>query len=146
MTCNGLVSTNGAQPSGGKILSIMFGTLGGPELVLILVVALIVFGPRKLPEIGKSMGKMMVEFRRASTEFKRTLEVEVETEKISSPKPPKAVEPSPEAEPAPRSSAVPGVGATAEEASQPPVETAASTSPEGSVPRGSEEPPRDTPS
>ena len=49
----------------------MFGTLGGPELFLILVVALIVFGPRKLPEIGKSMGKMMAEFRRASNEFQQ---------------------------------------------------------------------------
>ncbi len=37
----------------------MFGTLGGPEVILILVVALIVFGPRRLPEIGKSMGKML---------------------------------------------------------------------------------------
>ena len=43
----------------------MFGTLGGPELFLIFVVALIVFGPRKLPEIGKSLGKMMAEFRKA---------------------------------------------------------------------------------
>jgi Tat protein translocase TatB subunit len=60
----------------------MFGTLGGPELFLILVVALIVFGPRKLPEIGKSLGKMMAEFRKASNEFKRTIETEVEADKI----------------------------------------------------------------
>jgi len=60
----------------------MFGTLGGPELFLILVVALIVFGPRKLPEIGKSLGKMMAEFRKASNEFKRTIENEVEADKI----------------------------------------------------------------
>jgi Tat protein translocase TatB subunit len=60
----------------------MFGTLGGPELFLIFVVALIVFGPRKLPEIGKSIGKMMAEFRRASNEFKSTIESEVEAEKI----------------------------------------------------------------
>ncbi len=59
----------------------MFGTLGGPELVLILVLALIVFGPRKLPEIGKSMGRMLGEFRRASHEFQRTIEDEVEAEK-----------------------------------------------------------------
>lgn len=59
----------------------MIGTLGGPELILILVIALIVFGPRKLPDIGKSVGKMMVEFRKASTEFKRTVEMEVEAEK-----------------------------------------------------------------
>lgn len=59
----------------------MFGTLGGPEILLILVVALIVFGPRKLPEIGKTMGKMLAEFRKASTEFKRTIEDEVDAEK-----------------------------------------------------------------
>jgi Tat protein translocase TatB subunit len=60
----------------------MFGTLGGPELFLIFVVALIIFGPRKLPEIGKSLGKMMSEFRRASNDFRSTIESEVESEKI----------------------------------------------------------------
>jgi Tat protein translocase TatB subunit len=60
----------------------MFGTLGGPELFLIFVVALIIFGPRKLPEIGKSLGKMMGEFRRASNDFRSTIESEVEAEKI----------------------------------------------------------------
>jgi Tat protein translocase TatB subunit len=60
----------------------MFGTLGGPELFLIFVVALIVFGPRKLPEIGKSLGRMMAEFRKASNEFRATIESEVEAEKI----------------------------------------------------------------
>ena len=59
----------------------MFGTLGGPEVILILVVALIVFGPRRLPEIGKSMGKMLAEFRKASNDFKRTIEDELEAEK-----------------------------------------------------------------
>ena len=67
----------------------MFGTLGGPELVLILVLALIVFGPRKLPEIGKSMGKMLAEFRKASHDFQRTIEDEVEAEKT------RATEPAP---------------------------------------------------
>ena len=61
----------------------MFGTLGGPELFLILVIALIVFGPTRLPDIGKSMGKMLAEFRKASNELKRTLEEEVEQEKKS---------------------------------------------------------------
>src|SRR5215831_19151099 len=75
----------------------MFGTLGGPELFLIFVVALIVFGPRKLPEIGKSLGKMMAEFRRASNDFRNTIESEVEAEKIRESlriEPPK-VEPAP---------------------------------------------------
>jgi TatA/E family protein of Tat protein translocase len=55
--------------------------LGGPELFLIMVVALIVFGPKKLPEIGKSLGRMMNEFKRASSEFRQTLEDEVEADK-----------------------------------------------------------------
>ncbi len=59
----------------------MLGTLGGPEIIFILILALIVFGPRKLPEMGKSLGKMMAEFRKASADFKRTVEDEVEAEK-----------------------------------------------------------------
>lgn len=60
----------------------MFGTLGGPELILIFIVGLVVFGPRKLPEIGRSIGKMIGEFKRASADFQRTVEDEVETEKL----------------------------------------------------------------
>jgi Tat protein translocase TatB subunit len=60
----------------------MFGSLGGQELFLIFLIALIVFGPRKLPEIGKSLGKMMSEFRKASADFRHTVETEVEAEKI----------------------------------------------------------------
>jgi Tat protein translocase TatB subunit len=60
----------------------MIGSLGGPEILLILVIALIVFGPRKLPEIGKGVGRMMAEFRKASNDFKRTIEEEVEADKL----------------------------------------------------------------
>ncbi|HKQ79872.1 MAG TPA: twin-arginine translocase TatA/TatE family subunit [Blastocatellia bacterium] len=56
--------------------------LGMGEVVLILVIALVVFGPRKLPELGKTLGQAMSQFRRASEDFKRTWEMEVETEKI----------------------------------------------------------------
>jgi sec-independent protein translocase protein TatA len=56
--------------------------LGTTEIILILVIALIVFGPRKLPELGKSMGQAMFQFRRASDDFKRTWEQEVEIEKV----------------------------------------------------------------
>ena len=55
--------------------------LGMPEVLLILVIALIVFGPRKLPELGKSLGQAMAQFRRASDDFKRSWEQEVELEK-----------------------------------------------------------------
>ena len=63
----------------------MFGTIGGPELILILLIALIVFGPRKLPDIGRSVGRMFVEFRKASNDFRRTIEEEVEAEKRALP-------------------------------------------------------------
>ncbi len=55
--------------------------LGMGEVVLILIIALVVFGPRKLPELGKSLGQAMSQFRRASEDFKRTWEQEVESEK-----------------------------------------------------------------
>ena len=56
----------------------MFGSIGMPELILIFVVALLVFGPKKLPEIGKSLGKGLAEFKRASDELKKTIENEME--------------------------------------------------------------------
>ncbi len=56
----------------------MFGSIGMPELILIFVVALLVFGPRKLPEIGKSLGRGLAEFKRASEDLKKTIEQEIE--------------------------------------------------------------------
>jgi TatA/E family protein of Tat protein translocase len=50
------------------------------ELIIILVVALIIFGPRKLPELGRSLGKSLGEFRKASNELKSTLEEEIRVE------------------------------------------------------------------
>ena len=55
----------------------MFG-IGAPELLIILVVALLVLGPKRLPEIARSLGKGMAEFRRASNEFTRTLSASVD--------------------------------------------------------------------
>ena len=55
--------------------------IGPTELVIILVIALIVFGPRKLPDLGKSLGQAMAQFRRASDDFKRSWEQEVELER-----------------------------------------------------------------
>jgi sec-independent protein translocase protein TatA len=56
----------------------MFGPIGMPELILIFLVALLVFGPRKLPELGRSLGKGIAEFKRASEDLKRTIEDEIE--------------------------------------------------------------------
>ena len=58
----------------------MFGSIGMPELIIILVIALIIFGPRKLPELGRSLGKGISEFKRASNELRSTLEEEVRVE------------------------------------------------------------------
>jgi sec-independent protein translocase protein TatA len=58
----------------------MFGSIGMPELVIILVIALIVFGPRKLPELGRSLGKSIGEFKRASNELRNTLDEEIRVE------------------------------------------------------------------
>ena len=55
----------------------MFGSIGMPEMIIILVIALIIFGPRKLPELGRSLGKSLAEFKRASNELKNTLEEEI---------------------------------------------------------------------
>ena len=59
---------------------LVFEFLGTTELLVIALVALILFGPRKLPEIGRTVGKSIAEFKRASDDFKRTWEFEVELE------------------------------------------------------------------
>lgn len=65
------------EPAGARI---MFPNIGIPELIIILGIALIVFGPRKLPELGRSLGRSLGEFRKASNELKHTLEEEVRIE------------------------------------------------------------------
>ena len=60
----------------------MFGSLGGGEILLILIVALLLFGPRKLPQIGKTLGKAVGEFRNATNELRRGIEREVHLEEL----------------------------------------------------------------
>ena len=57
------------------------GSLGMQEIIIIFILALIVFGPRKLPELGKTLGKGLAEFKRASNELKQTWEDEVRLDK-----------------------------------------------------------------
>ena len=78
----------------------MLGSIGMPELIIIFVIALIIFGPRKLPELGRSLGKSLAEFKRASNDLRSTLEEEIRIEeqktKLEEQKP--KVEPSATAE------------------------------------------------
>ena len=60
----------------------MFGSLGLPELLMIFVVALLLFGPRKLPEIGRTLGKAMNEFKRATNDLQRSLEEEIAVDEL----------------------------------------------------------------
>lgn len=60
----------------------MFGPLGMPELIIIALIALFVFGPRKLPELMRSLGKSLAEFKRASNDLKNTLDEEIRLEEV----------------------------------------------------------------
>lgn len=60
----------------------MFGPLGLPEIMLIFVVALLLFGPRQMPKIGRTVGRALGEFRRASNDFKKTIEDEVAADEV----------------------------------------------------------------
>ena len=62
----------------------MFGSLGFQEIALILVLALLIFGPRKLPEIGRTLGRSLGEFKRATSDLWRSIEQEVRAEEVSS--------------------------------------------------------------
>jgi sec-independent protein translocase protein TatA len=120
----------------------MFGSLGVPELLLIFVVILIVFGPRRIPEIGRTLGKALGEFRKATDDLKSTIEREVRLEELKKIAPPtlesfmtptesvSRTEPFPETPPAPDTAAsapaetdvTPADGMTADEApTAPPV-------------------------
>ena len=63
----------------------MFGSIGMPELLVIFLIALIVIGPKKLPEIGRAIGKGIAEFKRATQEIKESIEIEEEDLDISVP-------------------------------------------------------------
>jgi TatA/E family protein of Tat protein translocase len=62
----------------------MFGSIGLPELLLILAIALLVFGPKKLPEVGRSLGKAMREFKKSTDEIKDKFEEQIRADEFKS--------------------------------------------------------------
>jgi len=58
------------------------GSIGGAELLLILLLALLLFGPRRLPQIGRTLGKAVADLRKATADFKTNLEREVDLEQV----------------------------------------------------------------
>ena len=58
----------------------MFGSLGFQELIIIFAIALLVFGPKKLPEVGRSIGRALREFRKTSDEIKEKFEEEIQAD------------------------------------------------------------------
>lgn len=60
----------------------MFGNIGPMELIVILVIALLVFGPKKLPEIGRSIGKAVREFKKTSEEIRGRIEEEIAASEV----------------------------------------------------------------
>jgi TatA/E family protein of Tat protein translocase len=61
------------------------GSLGLPEIAFILVLALLIFGPKKLPEIGRTLGKGMAEFRKATNDLKRSVNTELALDEVPGP-------------------------------------------------------------
>jgi TatA/E family protein of Tat protein translocase len=60
----------------------MFGSIGVPELLIIMAIALLIFGPKKLPEVGRSIGRALREFRKTSDEIKGKIEDEINAEEF----------------------------------------------------------------
>lgn len=103
----------------------MFGSLGFPEILLILVLALLIFGPKRLPEVGRTLGKGLSEFRRASTDLKRTVNAELSLDEDE--RPPTSRRP--EIGPTSAEPAAPGGLATPAATAPRPVESSASEPP-----------------
>jgi len=108
----------------------MFGSLSMWEILFILVIALIIFGPRKLPQLGRSLGESLAQFRRASEDFKRSWEQEITLEEKRLPV--AASAPSPPAPAAPVAAAAPSPPTPSDEPA-PVSEPASEENPEATV-------------
>jgi sec-independent protein translocase protein TatA len=62
----------------------MFGSIGLPELIIIFVIALLVFGPKKLPEVGKTVGKAIRDFKKSTEDIKQKFEDEIRADEFQS--------------------------------------------------------------
>ncbi len=117
----------------------MFGSLGIPELIFIFALALLIFGPRKLPEIGRTIGRGLSEFRKASTDLKRSINSEMIEEEMRQADPRTVLEePSSQGTARDDPDATPSAsGASGTAGEEPPssAEPKPSTPPAGSVPR-----------
>jgi sec-independent protein translocase protein TatA len=96
-----------AARADGSGVRTMFGNIGMQELLIIFVIALIIFGPRRLPDLGRSLGRSIAEFKRASNELRSTLEDEIRVDEQRQAR--SAAAPPPAPAPAP---AIPSVAAS----------------------------------
>ncbi|MGZ5429517.1 MAG: twin-arginine translocase TatA/TatE family subunit [Thermoanaerobaculia bacterium] len=102
------------------------GNLGMPELMMIMLLALLLFGPKKLPEIGKQVGKALGEFRRASNDLKRSIQDEVDKAQAGLDSISSEVKPEPKPEPP---ALTPAAGAVAQQKAAEPATPSTPTTP-----------------
>ena len=127
----------------------MFGSLGFPEILVILLLALMLFGPKRLPEIGRTLGKALGEFRRSTSDLKRSIQTEMTLEEMGAESPEKPRRPNvlrdsesapPQTTPRQAATAPPAWGEPAA-GDSPAVESAAVESPLAESPEGEPAPP-----
>ena len=112
----------------------MFGPLGLPEVLFILALALLIFGPRKLPEIGRTIGRGMAEFRKATTDLKRSFNVEMIEEEMRQSDPRNILRDQPAGSPSTSGAINEEVPVSEESATEDPA-LGSAIAPAGSVPR-----------